>query len=36
LRAAARQYLLFTVGIGFDGAPFHRNLSGDWFGFNAE
>src|ERR1700730_11167198 len=36
LRAAARQHLLFTIDIGFDGAPFRRKLSGDGFGFHAE
>jgi hypothetical protein len=27
-RPAARQHLLFTIDIGFDGVPFRRNLSG--------
>jgi hypothetical protein len=36
LLAAARQHLLFTIDIGFDGAPFRCNLSGDRFGFHPE
>ena len=35
-RTAARQDLLFTIDIGFDGAPFRCNLSGDRFGFHSE
>ena len=35
-RAAARQHLLFTIDLGFDGAPFRRNLSGNRFSVQTE
>ena len=36
LCVAARQHLLFMIDIGFDGAPFRRQPSGDGLGFHTE